>query len=73
MKIDINSPDGNIFVALGLALKIMKFQGKSDSELRELRFRVMSAENYTDACRTIEIMTEKQIRFYDGRKSLFGD
>ena len=63
MRIDINSPDGNVLTALSIATKALG--GRSDADVVSLRKRVLNAKSPTEARRLITETTDGLIEFYN--------
>ena len=53
MKISISSPDGNIFAALGIAVRLMRDSGRTVEDIEKLRAAVFNSTDYKTACEAI--------------------
>lgn len=66
MKININSADGNIMVALGYATLMLKKVDATNDEIAGLRKAVFAVNNADEARAVIEDATNGAIEFYAG-------
>lgn len=65
MEIDITSPEGNIFTAMGIATKLMRKAGRNEDDIKRMQRSVMDAGSYTAACEAITDATFGAITFTD--------
>ena len=63
MEIDIKSPDGNIFAAMGIAANLMRQARRDTTDINRMRKAVMAAKSYKDACAVITEATFGSITF----------
>ena len=68
MRIDITSPEGNTFVALGIATRLMREASRDKADIDALCHAVMGADSAKAAQDAITKATFDCIEFYDPRE-----